>query len=119
MALKRPPQDPLQDVALSLGIHLSEAQASSYNALLQPNFDAYDAVDAMPDYLPVVSYARTPGYRPLGEENKYGAWYVKTTIKGHLKDADGNVTVEAEGLFILPRWARESGGWPNRPPTFE
>ena len=31
----------------------------------------------------------------------------KTTVKGHLKDADGNPTVEAEGLFILPRWARE------------
>ena len=31
----------------------------------------------------------------------------KTTVKGHLQDADGNVTVEAEGLFILPRWARE------------
>lgn len=31
----------------------------------------------------------------------------KTTVKGHIKDADGNVTVEAEGLFILPRWARE------------
>lgn len=44
---------------------------------------------------------------------------VKTTVKGHVQDADGNVTVEAEGLFILPRWARESGGWPRRPPTFE
>jgi acyl-coenzyme A thioesterase PaaI-like protein len=31
----------------------------------------------------------------------------KTTVRGHLKDADGNPTVEAEGLFILPRWARE------------
>ena len=82
MAIKRPTTDQLQDVALSLGIHLSEAQASSYNALLQANFDAYDVIDAMPDYQPVVTYARTPGYRPSGEENKYGAWYVKTTIKG-------------------------------------
>lgn len=32
----------------------------------------------------------------------------KNTIKGELYDADGNVTVEAEGLFILPRWAREA-----------
>ncbi|MFP5253022.1 MAG: PaaI family thioesterase [Actinomycetes bacterium] len=31
----------------------------------------------------------------------------KTTVRGHLKDADGTPTVEAEGLFILPRWARE------------
>jgi amidase len=82
MAVKRPTLSQLQDVALDLGIHLSEAQASVYNTLLQGNFDAYDMVDAMPDYLPVVTYPRTPGYRPSGEENKYGAWYVKTTVNG-------------------------------------
>ena len=27
-------------------------------------------------------YPRTPGYRPSGDENKFNAWYVKTTIKG-------------------------------------
>lgn len=32
----------------------------------------------------------------------------KTTVKGHLKDSEGRPTVEAEGLFILPRWAREA-----------
>jgi acyl-coenzyme A thioesterase PaaI-like protein len=32
---------------------------------------------------------------------------VKTWAKGHIMDADG-VTVEAEGVFILPRWAREA-----------
>jgi amidase len=82
MAVKRPTLSQLQDVALDLGIHLSEAQASVYNTLLQGNFDAYDMVDAMPDYLPAVTYPRTPGYRPSGEENKYGAWYVKTTVNG-------------------------------------
>jgi acyl-coenzyme A thioesterase PaaI-like protein len=51
---------------------------------------------------------------PLGDlsgeawiENVSG---IKTTVKGHLKDADGNPTVEAEGIFILPRWAREAMG---------
>ncbi len=73
MAIKRPTLNQLQDVALSLGIHLSEEQASTYNTLLQGNFDAYDVVDAMPDFIPTVNYPRTPGYRPSGEENKYGA----------------------------------------------
>ncbi|MGO4258273.1 PaaI family thioesterase [Marmoricola sp. RAF53] len=45
---------------------------------------------------------------------------IKTTVKGWLKDAEGDVTVEAEGLFILPRWAREqlaeSG---ETPPQYE
>ena len=31
----------------------------------------------------------------------------KTYAVGHVLDSAGNVTVEAEGLFILPRWARE------------
>jgi acyl-coenzyme A thioesterase PaaI-like protein len=44
----------------------------------------------------------------------------KTVVRGVIRDADGNDCVEAEGVFILPRWAREqlerSG---NRPPKFE
>jgi acyl-coenzyme A thioesterase PaaI-like protein len=36
---------------------------------------------------------------------------IKTWARGHLVGPDG-VTVEAEGLFILPRWAREPGQEP-------
>lgn len=48
---------------------------------------------------------------PLGDL-RAEAWIdrsegIKTWAKGHIMDAEG-VTVEAEGLFILPRWAREA-----------
>ena len=44
----------------------------------------------------------------------------KTTVKGHICDADGRPTVEAEGLFILPRWAREAmAASRERPDSFE
>lgn len=48
---------------------------------------------------------------PLGDL-RAEAWIdrsegIKTWAKGHLMDAE-SVTVEAEGLFILPRWAREA-----------
>ncbi|OHV03412.1 PaaI family thioesterase [Mycobacterium talmoniae] len=33
---------------------------------------------------------------------------VKTFARGYLSDADG-VTVEAEGVFIMPAWARDAG----------
>ena len=33
---------------------------------------------------------------------------VKTFARGYLMDADG-VTVEAEGVFIMPAWARDAG----------
>ena len=35
-----------------------------------------------------------------------GSEGIKTWARGEIRGADG-VTVEAEGLFILPRWARE------------
>src|SRR5215468_5097878 len=63
-------------------MHMGDAELKSYDALLQGNYAAYDAVDAMPDFVPPVRYPRTPGYRPEGEENKHNAWYVKTEVKG-------------------------------------
>ena len=82
MSVRRPTLEQLRSVAEDLGMHMGEDELKSYNELMQGNFAAYDVVDAMADYLPVVKYPRTPGYRPEGEENKYNAWYVKTTIKG-------------------------------------
>ncbi len=82
MSVKRPSAEQMHAVAADLGMTVSDADIASYLAILQPNFAAYDVVDAMPDYLPTVEYPRTPGYRPEGDENKYNAWYVKTTIKG-------------------------------------
>jgi acyl-coenzyme A thioesterase PaaI-like protein len=40
---------------------------------------------------------------------------IKTWARGRLSDTEG-ITVEAEGLFILPRWARASA---EPPPSFE
>jgi amidase len=61
---------------------LTDDDVASFLALMQGSFAAYDAVDAMPDYLPPVKYPRIPGYQPEGAENRYNAWYVKTTVKG-------------------------------------
>lgn len=45
---------------------------------------------------------------------------VKTFVKGVMRDADGETTVEAEGVFILPRWAREQlARHQETPPRFE
>src|ERR1700678_1701150 len=82
MTVKRPNLTQLRAVAEDLGMNMSNEDLTSYLSLLEGNFAAYDLVEAMPDYLPEVKYPRTPGYRPEGEENKYNAWYVKTTIKG-------------------------------------
>jgi amidase len=82
MTVKRPTPEQLRAVAEDLGMTMSDEDIASYLEIMQPNFLAYDAVEATPDYLPTVTYPRTPGYKPEGEENKYNAWYVKTVVKG-------------------------------------
>ena len=82
MAVRRPTLDQLRSVADDLGMHMGDEELKSYDALMQGNYAAYEAVDALPDYIPAVKYPRTPGYHPEAAENKHNAWYVKTTIKG-------------------------------------
>src|ERR1700676_4763707 len=82
MTVRRATLDQLRSVAEDLGMHMSDEDLKSYNALLQGNYAAYEAIEAMPDYIPEVKYPRSPGYRPEGEENSRNAWYVKTTVKG-------------------------------------
>src|ERR1700750_924593 len=74
MAVRRPPLDQLRSVAEDLGMHMGDEEVNSYDALMQPHYAHYEAVDAMPDYVPAVKYPRAPGYRPEGEENMYNAW---------------------------------------------
>ncbi|MFC7493189.1 MULTISPECIES: PaaI family thioesterase [unclassified Nocardioides] len=58
---------------------------------------------------------------PLGDL-RAEAWIersegIKTWARGQVSDAEG-VTVEAEGLFILPRWAREAMAAQESTPTY-
>jgi amidase len=95
MPITRPNVDQVVDLASSLGMTMTSEEAGSYLKLMQPNFDAYDVVDAMPDFVPVTKYPRTPGYRPVGEENRYGAWYYKSEVKGA---ADGRLAGKTVAL---------------------
>ena len=82
MPVTRPTVAQVRALADDLGFTLSDADAQSFLGLMGGSFAAYDAVAAMPDHVPAVRYPRTPGYRPEGAENRYNAWYVKTTVKG-------------------------------------
>jgi amidase len=80
--VKAPTPAQLEALAADLGFDMSEADLATFGELMRPSIDAYNAVDRMAQELPPVTYPRMPGYRPSGEENRYGAWYVKTTIEG-------------------------------------
>lgn len=57
---------------------------------------------------------------PLGDVTAE-AWLestdgVKTVTRGRTLDPDGNTCVEAEGLFIFPKWAADHPQWQGRRP---
>jgi len=81
-SVKMPTPAELKQVGSELGMNLSDQDVAFFLETMGGNVAAYNLLESLPDNLPVVKYPRTPGYRPEGEENKYNAWYVKTTIKG-------------------------------------
>src|SRR5271169_6826971 len=72
----------LRQAAQQLGMNPSDDYLRAVEEIVGPLSQAYAALDAMPDEVPAVKYPRGAGYRPQGDENRYGAWYVKTAIKG-------------------------------------
>ena len=82
MTAQRPTHAQLEEIVSELGMHMSDARIQEFLDVMQGTLDAYDVVDAMPDYLPPVLYPRTAGHRPSAEENPLNAWYVKTEVRG-------------------------------------
>jgi amidase len=82
MAVQMPTREQLRAVARQCGLALDDASLDSFRGLFKTYVDAYNTVAAMPDEVPRVKYPRTPGYRPGPEENKYNAWYYKSSVKG-------------------------------------
>ena len=101
MPVKRPTPAQLHDVARDLGMTFTDEDVASFLALMEGSFGAYDAVDAMPDYVPTVTYPRTPGRRPEGDENRHNAWYVKTTVKGALTGKLAGKTIALKDNICL------------------
>ena len=69
---------------------------------MEGTIQAYDRVDALPDYLPEVRYPRTPGYRPRRAENPLNAWYVKSRGQGRAVRPARRQARRAQGQH-LPR----------------
>ena len=82
MTAQRPTHAQLKQIVAELGMHMSDARVQEFLDVMQGTLEAYDVVDAMPDYLPPVLYPRTAGHRPSQEENPLNAWYVKTEVRG-------------------------------------
>ena len=80
--IKVPSLEQLREVAAEIGFTFPDADLAAHHEAMMPSFEAYNSLDRMPDELPPVTYPRRPGRRPAPEENRHGAWYVKTEIEG-------------------------------------
>jgi amidase len=101
MAVKLPTPEQLRDIAAAIGLQLTNDDIHSFIGLLRPSIDSYNIVDAMPDELPHVKYPRTPGYRPHADENKYNAWYYKTSVKGAARGKLKGKTIALKDNIML------------------
>jgi amidase len=79
--IERPTSDQLETIARSLGLDLTAAERARYLALMERFWPAFDVVDALTDQPPAATPARD-WRRPSAAENRFNAWYVKTSIKG-------------------------------------
>jgi amidase len=82
MTVKKPTTDEMAEICKTLGMSMSRTEIDSFIEVMGGAVAAYNALEQMPDELPPVKYPRTPGHQPSAEENKYNAWYYKTTVKG-------------------------------------
>jgi amidase len=79
---ERPNVADLRSAAQQLGMDPSDDYLNAVEEIIGPLAQAYVVLDTMPDELPPIKYPRGPISWPEGNENRHGAWYVKTSIKG-------------------------------------
>ncbi len=82
MTIKRPTLNQMRTMAERFGMNLTDEDLAEYCEIIEPYIQAYDRLDALPDYLPEVRYPRAPGHFPDATDNPLNAWYVKTDVKG-------------------------------------
>jgi len=79
---EKPSIDDLRRAAEQLGMNPTTEYLNAAQEIVAPLVAAYAALDAAADEKHAVKYSRDGGSRPAPGENRLGAWYVKTAIKG-------------------------------------
>ena len=83
MPVKAPTSEQIKAVSEDLGLSLDAEDVEEFGSMMAATLrDYYDKLDAMPDYLPEVTWPRTTGRKPSPDEDPLHAWYVKTSVKG-------------------------------------
>src|SRR5258708_29241599 len=80
MAVRLPTLEQIGDLRSAFGLVLTAEDAAAFQQAFKGPVASYGRLDELvpPTLAPVPP--RSPGYRPAGNENPYGAWYWKTDI---------------------------------------
>lgn len=77
-----PSNSELRTAAQALFLDADQSELDFFAAAMGGLVDDFNAIDAMAAPKLATKYARGEGYRPTGDENRYGAWQWKCSIKG-------------------------------------
>lgn len=82
MAFQRPGRDDLTSAAARFGFGLSDEQLKTYQELIEASSAAYDLVEDLYNQTAPPSPSGRSATTPEPGENRFGAWHVRTEIKG-------------------------------------
>jgi amidase len=78
-----PPSDEeLRTAAQAIFLETDSTDMAFYAAAMAGLVDDFNTIEAMKSLGEPVRYPRSDGYRPSGDENRYGAWAWKCQVKG-------------------------------------
>lgn len=82
MAFILPNKDRLRRMGAELGIDIDDGYAEEVLQLLAPLVPEFRTLERLPHEPLPVRYPRAPGVRPEPKDNPWGAWFVRTDIRG-------------------------------------
>src|SRR5699024_11424306 len=80
MTLRKPTKHMLYKIAEQYNIHFTNEEMESFQSVIENELDSYNHIDRLTKEESLKKKSRDKGYRPNDAENKWNAWYWKTSI---------------------------------------
>jgi amidase len=93
LQLTRIKEEEFDRLSQKFGFQFTSEEQASLLKLINDGLQDYNDLLSVPETQPVTKYPRNTGYSPSSQENPYGAWYIKTTVKGAKEGKLANRTI--------------------------
>ena len=81
-AIAPPTEEELRTAAQAIFLEADHTDLEFYSNAMTGLVEQFNTLEAMDSPRLPVGYPRAHGYRPSGDENRYGAWQWKCQVKG-------------------------------------